>query len=214
MILDPNSLQCPDYELPEHAQSLALLINPHTLAPQAVQILKSVWQMNNDRDKIAWQLQLDTDAAEAEASLQQQVLASAAREAELALELDALQKDERKRNKDKYTHIPIDRGIPMQAQDIPSTYALRKLEKSHYVELWYFTNEGLDSARRTNAAADANTMVVVKNDNNSTSWQTIAQPARGVLDDEDLAWEAVCNACPLLVKSAADAGWTNDHRSH
>lgn len=210
MISDPNLLQCPDYELPEHAQTLALLINAHTLAPQALQLLKNIWHMNNGKDKAAWQLQLDTDVAETEARRQQEVLDSAARDDELAQERDALDKEERKRNKDKYTHIPLDLGIPMQPHDVPSMYAIRKLEKSHYLELWYLTNDGLDSARRTNATADADTMVVVRNDDNTTSWQTNAQPARGVLDDEDLPWEAVCNACPLLVKAAADAGWTDE----
>lgn len=207
---DPNSLQCPDYNLPEHAQTVALLVNPTTVAAQAVQILKNIWHINNDRDKGAWQLQLEEDIAQTVARQQQHQLDVTAREEELALEQDAQNKEERKRNKEKYLPIPLDLGIPLQPHDVLSAYALRKLEKAEYIPLWYVTNEGVDSARRSNVSADANSMVVVSNDDGTTSWQTSAQPSRGVVDDEDLPWEVVCLACPLLVKAAANAGWTDE----
>lgn len=210
ILLDPNGAQCPDYDLPEHAQTVALLAINGADAAQAAQILKNIWQINQDRDKLAWQLQEDADIVEAQNRQQQKAIETAAREAEMMAEQDAQDKEERKRNKDKYTHIPLDRPIPMQPHDIPSTYALRKLEKCLYLPLWYLTNDGLDSARRSNITADTNSMVVVRNDDGTTSWQAAAQPARGALEDEDLTWEAVCNACPLFIKAAVDAQWTDD----
>lgn len=53
-------------------------------------------------------------------------------------------------------------------------------------------------------------MVVVQNEDGTPSWQTSAQPSRAALDDEDLSWEAFCNACPRLVKAAAAAQWTDE----
>lgn len=207
---DPNALQCPDYDLAEHAQTVQLLINGNTDAAQAAQILKNIWQINNDKEKANWQLQVDADLAETQARLLQQQLDDTAKEEESAQELDAHAKEERKRNKDKYLPIPLDRGIPMQPHDVLSSYAVKKLEKGEYIPLWYVTNEGLDSARRSNVAADSNSMVMVINDDGTNSWQTTAQPARGVLDDEDLPWEVVCTSCSLLVTAAANAGWTDD----
>ncbi|KZP21509.1 hypothetical protein FIBSPDRAFT_953541 [Athelia psychrophila] len=210
IISDPNSAVLPDYNLPEHAHTLGVLINVNTDAAQAAQFLSNIWQVNNDRDKVAWQLQVDADALESQNRLQQQALDDAAKEDEREQERDAHDKDERKRNKTKYTPISLDHGIPMQPHDIPSNYAIRKLDKGEYLPLWYLTNEGFDSARRSNAAADANAMVVVKNDDGTPSWQTAAQPARNAVDDEDLPWEVICNACPLLVKAAETAQWTEE----
>lgn len=210
ILQDPNTLQCPDYGLPEHAQTVQLLVIGNTDAAQAVHILKNIWHINNDKEKAEWQLQIDTDLAATQARQLQHQLDATAREQELSLERDAQTKEERKRNKDKYIPIPLDRGIPIQPHNVLSAYAIRKLEKAEYVPLWYVTNEGLDSARRSNVAADSHSMVMTTNEDGTTAWQSAAQPARGVIDDEDLPWEVVCTACPLLVTAAASAGWTDE----
>lgn len=88
---------------------------------------------------------------------------------------------------------------------------MRKLEKALYILLWYVTNDGLESTRRSNIAANANSMGIVKNKDGSVSWEVTAQPARTALNNEDLPWEVVCNTCPLLVKACANAGWTDKH---
>lgn len=203
---DPNTLQCPDYDLPEHTQTVTLLINPTTPPAQAAQILKNVWQINNDRDKAAWQLQADIDLVQAGAKKQQQQLEATANEAALALERDTQNKEEKQCNKDKYLPIPLDCGIPFQPHDILSPYEIRSLNKSEYLELWYVSNDRINSAHRSNLTADSNSMVVVSNEDGTTSWQESAPPARGVLADEDLPWEVVYTSCPLLVSAAASAG--------
>lgn len=207
---DPDLETCPDYALPEHAPIRAFLISPTTTDVQAGELLKSIWTAKNDKDKVAWQLQVVTDAAELLARQQQLDADTLVQEEADRLERDTLYKEERKRNKDKYIPISLDRGVPMQPHDVLATYAIRKLDKGHYIELWFLTPEGLDSARRTNLHHDQNTMVVTQNDNGSTSWEPTVQPPRGIVDDEDLPWEDFCTACPLFIKAAEDALWPSE----
>ncbi|KAG1814444.1 uncharacterized protein BJ212DRAFT_1222012, partial [Suillus subaureus] len=48
----------------------------------------------------------------------------------------------------KHKYIPIlATSIPNNPTIMPCSYALRKLDKGKYIELWYFTNiDGLDEA--------------------------------------------------------------------
>lgn len=205
--MDPNAEVCPDFLLPEHDQKRLLLTIGTTTNGEASDLLKSLWTATNDQDKLTWQQQELTDAADLLLRQQQRETDSIAREELETLEHDAAAKEERKRNRNKYLPIPLDRGVPMQAQDVLATYALRKLEKGEYVELWFLTNDGLDSARRSNLHHNQNTMVVTSNADGTTSWEPAVQAPRGVVDDEDLPWEDFCTACPLLIKAAEDALW-------
>ncbi|KZP10954.1 hypothetical protein FIBSPDRAFT_656562, partial [Athelia psychrophila] len=194
ILLNPNNDQCPDYSLPEHARVLAVMVNPNTTPVQAAQLLQNLWNIRNTDEKVAWRQQIDTDLANRDTD-------EAAIAEEARLERDTQYKDERKRNKEKYTPIPLDRAIPQQPRTILSAYATRKLDKGQYLQLWYVTNDGIETARHSVISAEASSMVVVSNDDGTTAWQAAAQPARGVIADEDLPWEVLCNACPRFIKA-------------
>lgn len=205
--IDPNSEISPDFLLPEHDQTRQLLTTGTTTNVEAADLLKSLWTMKNDKDKLAWQQQVVTDASDLLARQQQREADSVAQEEVERLDHDTATKEERKRNRNKYLPVPLDRGVPMQPQDVLATYAVRKLEKGEYVELWFLTNDGLDSARRSNLHHNQNTMVVTSNADGTTSWEPSVQAPRGIVDDEDLPWEEFCTACPLFIKAAEDALW-------
>ncbi|KAF9237272.1 hypothetical protein BU15DRAFT_48948, partial [Melanogaster broomeanus] len=57
----------------------------------------------------------------------------------LADELELAKQEERKKYKNKYIPIP-NVTVSMDPIIIPSTYALNKLRKGEYCELYYFTN--------------------------------------------------------------------------
>ncbi|KAG1770951.1 hypothetical protein EDD22DRAFT_842942 [Suillus occidentalis] len=81
----------------------------------------------------------------------------------------------------------------------PCSYALRKMDKGEYVELWYFTNDGLEEANR-------------KKTDGSTAWVTAAssRDARAVLNDEDLPFEEFCQACPRMLTMMEETDWPED----
>lgn len=76
----------------------------------------------------------------------------------------------------------------------PCAYALHKLEKGEYVELWYFTLEGCAAA-----------------DNECSTAQEAHRASRHVLPDEKLTWDQYCigNSDFQLAISAAD--WPATH---
>lgn len=207
--VDPTNEIPPDYALPEHAPIRALLTTGTTTDADAANLLSALWIAKNDKDKLAWEAQVTIDAAERLTRLQQHEAETAAQEEAAALDQDMLFREERKRNKDKYTTVALDRGVPMQPVDTIAAYALRKLEKGHYIELWFLTNDGLESARRGHLHhSEQSAMVVTQGPNGTASLEPAVQVPRGIVDDEDLPWEDFCTACPLLIKAAEDNLWT------
>ncbi|KZP33719.1 hypothetical protein FIBSPDRAFT_720150 [Athelia psychrophila] len=209
--VDPTKETCPDYALPEHAPIRALLATGTTTHAEAGDLLKALWTAKNDKDKLAWESQAVFDAAERLARLQQHEAETTAQEEAAQLERDTLYKEERKRNKDKYTAVALDRGVPMQPVETIATYALQKLKKGHYVELWFLTNDGLDSARRGHLHhSEQSAMVVTQGPDGTATLEPAIQVPRGIVDDEDLPWEDFVTACPLLIKAAEDNLWTTE----
>lgn len=211
ILVDPTKETCPDYALPDHALIRAVLATGTTTNAEAGDLLTALWTAKNDKDKLAWELQLVTDAAQLHARLLQHEAETAGQEEAARLERDVLYKEERKRNKDKYTSTSLDRAVPMQPVDVIATYALRKLEKGHYIELWFLTNDGLKSARRGHLHhTEQAGMVVTQGPDGRASLDPAIQVPRGIVEDEDLPWEDFCTACPLLIKAAEDALWTSE----
>ncbi|KAG2029581.1 hypothetical protein BDR03DRAFT_880400, partial [Suillus americanus] len=114
--------------------------------------------------------------------------------------------------KNKFKYIPIQNtGILDDPVITPSSYALRKLEKGEYVELWYFTNDGLDEAAMKKMIDD-NAMVLLTLADSSTAWVSSAstRSARSVLNDEDLPFKEFCQVCPHFLMALEEADWPQD----
>ncbi|KAG2349299.1 hypothetical protein BDR05DRAFT_985891 [Suillus weaverae] len=58
---DPNFNICPDYTSDTFVNTRAQLINDNITEEQAVQLLRNIWEANNDTDKILWQQQVEND---------------------------------------------------------------------------------------------------------------------------------------------------------
>ena len=130
-------LECPDYASAIFAASRAPFINPNVTEAQAIQLLKDLWTAGNEADKVSWQLQIGEDEAARLLQLRIQSEADDLRAQAEVDEAETLRKDELKRNKSKYLPIP-DRDVPTVASVIASSYAVGKVEKGLYVELWYY----------------------------------------------------------------------------
>lgn len=58
----------------------------------------------------------------------------------------------------------------MTAPEIPLSCATSWLWKGQYVELWYFTNNGLDYARQHSSTLDEDVMVQVQDKDGTAAW--------------------------------------------
>ena len=83
------------------------------------------------------------------------------------------------------------------------------MEKGLYVELWYYTNAGLDEALRNSNTTDDEAMVMLCLPNGSTSWVLAAatRTASAVTDDKNILWEDFCQAAPRMIVAMEEADW-------
>ena len=209
--IDPGLLECPDFASDIYTAARAPFINETTTEEQAIQFLKALWTAGNDADKVKWQQQIvDDDLALTETRRQQAEADAVIAQAEVD-EAETLRKEEMKKNKTKYLPIP-DRDVPTIAPVIASNYAIRKMEKGLYVELWYYTNAGLDDALHSSNTVDDEAMVMLRQSNGSTSWVPAAstKTSLGVIDDKDIRWEDFCQAAPRMIVAMEEADWPQD----
>jgi hypothetical protein len=209
--INPSLLECPDFSSPTYAAVRGPLINDDTSEEQAIQLLKNVWNAGNEADRVSWQTQVDEDLA---LQVEQSRVQAEADERTIQKEIDeaeALRKEDIKRNKSK--HIPIpNRDVPTVAPVFASNYAVRKMEKGLYVELWYYTNAGLDEAIRNSNTTDDEAMVMIRQSNGSTSWvpAASARTATAVTDDKNILWEDFCQAAPRMILAMEEADWPQE----
>ncbi|KAG1846416.1 hypothetical protein DFJ58DRAFT_843494 [Suillus subalutaceus] len=142
---NPNFNVCPDYASDGFADTRAQLISDEVTEEQAIQLLKNIWEANNNVDKVAWQCQVAEDREERAHREQLEEEEQERIEQARIQEEEAARKEDRKKNKHKFTPI-LNTGILDDPATTPCSYALRKIEKGEYVEIWYFTNDGLDEA--------------------------------------------------------------------
>ncbi|KAI0954812.1 hypothetical protein AcW1_006590 [Taiwanofungus camphoratus] len=163
---------------------------------------------SNQVDREQWQHQLDEQAAIIENHIHLAEEAKTCKCEAAKIEEEAARKEELKKNKGKYIPIP-DRDAPIIAPVLPATYAVRKMEKGLYVEMYYYTNKGLDEAINVTGAIDDEAMVPQQNANGTTAWVPAAstRDAHGVIDDKDLLWEDFCQAVLRMILAMEQAGW-------
>ena len=114
-----------------------------------------------------------------------------------------MEKEEQKKNKAKYTPIP-NHTIPLQQAIIASPTALKKLVKGEYVLPWYWTPDGIESARLTFINSDTQTFTFVKDILGATSLTpTVSEKeSNTVIPDSKLPF----NDLPITIPHCARGG--------
>lgn len=104
-----------------------------------------------------------------------------------------------------------DSSIPEGLPFFPAQYAIDKIKTLDYVELWYFTTEGiLDASKITPTAAD-DTFGLLRTELGLTLQQVKATRAsRNVVVDELLSWDQIATARHNIIDAAS--GWPIKHR--
>ncbi|KAG1798857.1 uncharacterized protein HD556DRAFT_1231844, partial [Suillus plorans] len=168
------------------------LTNENINGAQAIIVLRNIWQADNIAAKAQWRAQVEEDRERCEHVQRLNKEEQERQKQDHCDEDEAAQKEDRKKNKFKYTVIP-DLDVPTKPVIIPSSYVIRKLDKGDYVELWYFTNTGLDEAK-LKSSIDEDAMVMVTLAGGETAWVSAAsmQNAGAVIDDRHLTFEDFC----------------------
>ncbi|KAG1856830.1 hypothetical protein C8R48DRAFT_674802 [Suillus tomentosus] len=90
-----------------------------------------------------------------------------------------------------------------------SDFALRKIDKGHYVELYYWTNIGIQEAHSTYRTRDDEGMLPTTNSDGSTVWVTAAgaKPSSAVIADRNLSTVEFAQAVPRLIAALEEYDW-------
>ncbi|OAX30834.1 hypothetical protein K503DRAFT_806667 [Rhizopogon vinicolor AM-OR11-026] len=93
-----------------------------------------------------------------------------------------------------------------------SDFALRKIDKGHYVELYYWTNRGLAEARLNHHTTDDESLVPTVSASSATSWlaANATRPSSTVVPDYSLSPFEFSQAIPRVVTSLEKHGWLVD----
>ena len=212
ILINPNSLLCPDYTLQVFEQTHTALVNDTTTHAQAAALLTNLWTASNAAENLLWQAQLDADELEADAAHQQEDKELALREAEARREKEDLHKEEQKKNQGKFLPIP-GRPVPQRAPVIAAQSASRRMDKGDCIPLWYYTNKGLENALSTYNSTDDEALTLLRRPDGSTSLTPTAstKESKGVIEDRDIEWEDFCIAAPRMIEAMGCANWPHEH---
>jgi hypothetical protein len=204
IVTDPTLQVCPDFgSEPFGPTRDAVAAALHITPEEAADNLVASWTQQNTVLHAAWALQQEADAAlqqaqEAAALLQ----AQADREAE-----DALKELEKK--KPKMHTFSMTKSVWANILPHPSSYALERIKKSEYIELWYFSPEGcLDAALAQRTSAD-DTYGISGSDSDFMVLKLVASicASRKVLRDEDIMWDQMEIGAALLLRHMRQNSW-------
>lgn len=213
ILSDPNEAACPDFASEDYSTARNSLISDTIDEATALVMLTASWNANNAAEKVLWARQVELEAA-AVADMARQVQEEQARRNKVFdQEEQVTRTEERKKNTEKYLPIP-NRAPPTTPPEIVSTYATTRLRKGQYVELWYFTNDGLDYALQNSATLDEDAMVQTIDKDGRPTWVTTAasRESHAVKDDRHLDWEAFTAAVPRFLEAIEAAAWTEERR--
>lgn len=216
LLSDPNVEICPDFTSVFYQTSRAPLVAANNTEDQAANLLQAVWVATNAAQRLQWQAQVALDQV-AEADRQRLVDQENARLLQAQQLADATVEEEEKK-KNRLKHIPIPhRPRPSRATEniLVSDFALRKLEKGHFVEIYYWTNQGLEDASFNYRAADDEGMVPTTTLDGATAWipANATRPSSTVVPDCSLDPLDFSQAIPRFVASLTERGW-NHERVH
>ncbi|KAG6875883.1 hypothetical protein C0992_001927 [Termitomyces sp. T32_za158] len=214
LVNDPNEAVRPNFAAEEYAAARNVLIGANLDENAAIALLENAWHANNAAEREMWERQRRAEGEAERERERQEVEARERREEAQMLEEESVRREERKKYKSKYTEIAMD-PTPDTPPEILSAYATTRLQKGLYVEMWYFTNEGLDYALKSASSVDENALVQAIDKEGNAVWTTAAasKGSKTALDDRDLTWDQLSIAIPRFLDAIHAAGWTDQRQA-
>ncbi|KIO01107.1 hypothetical protein M404DRAFT_151051 [Pisolithus tinctorius Marx 270] len=208
---DPNQAVQPDFSTEEYNKACLQLVSDTTDNEQAAQILGSLWEINNNKERAQWAAHRADEARRAQEANKQAAEEQAEEQCCTHKEEEATHLEEWKKYKAKFTPI-CNVKAPTGPVNIPAPYASRKLLKGEYCELYFFTNAGLAEAEYFNPSIDDEALTLLKADNGQHLWvpASMTRDKSVVIKDEDLTWEQFGEAVIHMVDAMRDHDWPEE----
>ncbi|OCH89661.1 hypothetical protein OBBRIDRAFT_715766, partial [Obba rivulosa] len=204
--VDPNLAQCPDYAAPEFLELREIIKGARGFNEnQALQFLVTQWTVKNDADKVAWAAQRLQPAAE-----QQQGGGEGKPEAANPQEEDP-ERSEGTPDLSEEDDNDFELGVmvPDSTPTMPCPFALERLGKKQYIELWYFTPEGRREEQTVADRPAAEEAFTLVHDGKGVELRKASSlsASKKAIKDEFLSWDQFTKATGVFLDLLPDAGW-------
>ncbi|KAF8867843.1 hypothetical protein BD779DRAFT_1463467, partial [Infundibulicybe gibba] len=127
---------------------------------------------------------------------------------------EAAEKKAREKKKPKLAPFMDNVAIPNKVQLRPSQFALHKLEAIEYVELWYFTKDSCQEARRSQCATANDAYGITTNGpSDLMALKPVAsfKASAKAIPDKDLTWRQMSTSKNCLLATMDRVGWPQQH---
>ncbi|KIJ31394.1 hypothetical protein M422DRAFT_266931 [Sphaerobolus stellatus SS14] len=185
---DPSRRVCPDFTSEEFANDRRDLTSAECTNAAAAKLLERVWKVNHRSDVAKWQQHREDESIKVVEAMRLQAEQQA--ESRKAAETEA------------------------EETQILAPYAQRKLDKGSYVEMWYFTDEGIVEVTKTASQAEDESMhPIIDPITKVTAWVPAAvkrAPGSMFKDDEELTMEQISIASPRMLLAMEAAAWPEE----
>ena len=112
--------------------------------------------------------------------------------------------------KTTFTDFDLNSSIPGGLPFFPAPFAIKKVKTMDYIELWYFTLEGIQDASRATLTAADDTFGLLRTNSGLTLQQIKAtRTSRNVIRDDALTWEQISTAQHNILNAATS--WPEKH---
>lgn len=210
---NPHNAVQPDFASDEHAEARLAFTDTGLTEDQAIAMLSRLWTINIEKEKLQWDQLTAEETHAAEEARQLAETAEALLRQQDQAEKDTALAEERKKHKNKFLPIP-DAKTPLEPIALPSKYTLKQMESGNYIELYYFTNQGIMDAKEVATAPSNGTYTWKQQEDGTSTIVDSTESKRGLktdpLPDDKLSWEQFFEATPRMLQLMARYNWPQD----
>ncbi|KAG1887574.1 hypothetical protein F4604DRAFT_1916372 [Suillus subluteus] len=119
----------------------------------------------------------------------------------------------RSKNKNVNERLTTTAKVPTIPVVIPSNYTVRKLKAEDYCELYYFTNRGLNEAKKNLLSTEPQGMILLPGAYGQQTWVNADETRDSktvVTKDKNLTWEELNEAAPRMITTMQQHEWPED----
>lgn len=109
--------------------------------------------------------------------------------------------------------FPQGTAVPVAESPQPPEYARQKTAKFEYVELWYFSREGLAEVAQPTTSTSNDTFGIIMGDLRAVQLCPVAttKASKNTLADEVLTWDQVSFTSKVYVETLRREKWPDQH---
>ena len=203
---DPLLEAEPDFLAEQYLQAREELINLGVPEDAIVNVLRQAWGANRQVRHEAW-------AADRERRAQDEPQQNdRPPEGNGPPDLDDDDDDAQPKGQ-KAKAFPQGVTVPDAESPRPSEYARQKIAKGEYVELWYFSREGLAEAAQPTTSTSNDTFGIVTGDLGAVQLCPVAttKASKNALPDEALSWDQVSFGSKVYMGALKNGKWSDSH---